>query len=366
MKDVKTNQARLPFVTLVMPIRNEAAYIARALGAVLAQDYPRELMEVLVADGMSTDGTREIVAGMQADDARVCLLDNQGRYVATGLNAALRAARGEIIVRADGHCEIEPDYVRRCVIHLSEDDVDGVGGPIETVGVTYAARAIALAMSSGFGVGGSAFRTIKDRRMLVESVAFPAYTRRAVEAAGFFDEELIRNQDDEYNYRLGAMGRRILLAPDVRSRYYSRGGLCSLGRQYFGYGYWKVRVMQKHFRQMRARQFAPPLFVATLLGALALAPFGMWGRWLFIALVGVYAAVNLSAALLTATRARAWRLLPLLPAAFAVLHFAYGLGFLKGLFKFRGRWRDRDTHARWGDAVAVGLTRVATGPADRH
>lgn len=366
MIDETTNDGRLPFVTLVMPIRNEAAYIARALGAALAQDYPRELLEVLVADGMSDDGTREIVADFRERDARVRLLDNRGRYVATGLNAALREVRGEIIVRADGHCEIAPDYVRRCVEHLRGGLADGVGGPIETVGENYAARVIALAMSSGFGVGGSAFRTVKDRLMFVESVAFPAYTRHAVEAAGFFDEELIRNQDDEYNYRLGAMGRRILLAPDVRSRYYSRGGLRPLWRQYFGYGYWKVRVMQKHFGQMRVRQFAPLLLVAALLGSLALTPFGAWGRWLFASLVCVYAAANLSAALLTAARARRMSLLPLLPAAFAVLHFAYGLGFLKGLIKFSGRWRDRDTHAEWGDAGSAGFTHATTGAADRR
>ncbi|MFN7926763.1 MAG: glycosyltransferase family 2 protein [Blastocatellia bacterium] len=337
----------LPFVSLVMPIRNEGAFIARALGAVLAQDYPRERLEILVADGMSTDQTRQIVVQHQARDARVRLIDNPGQFVATGLNAALRAARGDIIVRADGHCEIAPDYVRRCVQRLQHDKVDGVGGPIETIGETYVAQAIALAMSSAFGVGGSAFRTVKDREMIVESVAFPAYTRRAVEMAGFFDEELIRNQDDEYNYRLCALGGRILLAPEIQSRYYSRSSLRSLWRQYFQYGFWKVRVMQKHLGQMRWRQFVPPLFVAALFVALVLALFSTLGQGLLALVLGLYLLANFVGSVITAAQAGKGRLLPALPVTFAILHLAYGLGFWRGLMKFRNRWNDRNTHAQW-------------------
>jgi succinoglycan biosynthesis protein ExoA len=352
MKTDSTNSARLPFVTLVMPIRNEGAFIAQALGAALAQDYPKELMEIIVADGMSTDETRRIVGEMRAADRRVRLIDNRGQFVASGLNAALRESKGEVIVRADGHCEIAPDYVRQCVLCLRGEGVEAVGGPIETVGETYTARSIALAMSSNFGVGGSAFRTVKDRRMLVESVAFPAWTREAVERAGFFDEELIRNQDDEYNYRLGALGGRILLAPEIRSRYFSRSSLGSLWRQYFQYGYWKVRVMQKHFAQMRLRQFVPPLIALAVAASLLAAPFSVYGRWLCASVVGAYLVANLGASVLTAARARQWALLPLLPVTFAILHFAYGFGFLKGLVKFWGRWGDRETHAKWGEVAS--------------
>lgn len=342
-----TSTTLWPFVSLVMPIRNEGAFIAQALGAALAQDYPQERLEIIVADGMSTDDTRRIVQGFQRQDARLRLIDNHGKFVATGLNAALREARGDIIVRADGHCVIAKDYVRQCVQRFQEDEVDGVGGPIETIGETYIAETIALAMSSGFGVGGSAFRTVKDRRMFVESVAFPAYTRRAVEMAGFFDEELIRNQDDEYNYRLGALGARILLAPEIQSRYYSRSSLKSLWRQYFQYGYWKVRVMQKHFGQMRWRQFVPPMFVAAVVMSLLLAPISIIGQWLCAWVIGAYLFANLSASVYTVARAKKWRLLPLLPVSFAILHFAYGFGFLKGLIHFRNRWHDRNTHAQW-------------------
>jgi succinoglycan biosynthesis protein ExoA len=342
-----------PFVSVIMPVRDEAAFIARSLGAALAQDYPPERVEIIVADGMSTDGTREIVRSFAGRHARLRLVDNAGRIAPTGLNAALRLARGEIVVRVDGHCEIAPDYVRRCVECLEREKVEGVGGPIETVGETTTARAIAAAMSSSFGVGGSAFRTVRDRRMFVDSIAFPAYARRAVERAGLFDEELIRNQDDEYNYRLRSLGGRLLLAPEIRSRYYSRGTLASLRRQYFQYGYWKVRVMQKHPRQMSARQFAPPLFVAALLLLGALSPFFAAGRLALAAVACAYAAANLCASFLTA-RKGGRRLLPILPAAFATLHLAYGFGFLAGLIKFRNRWRDHGGQTEYFEPRAQG------------
>jgi glycosyltransferase involved in cell wall biosynthesis len=328
-----------PFVSVVLPIRNEAAFIARGLGAVVAQDYPADRFEVLVSDGMSTDATREIVRSLQNGHPRVRLIDNPGKIVPTGLNAALAQARGEIIVRVDGHCEIAPDYVRRCVDHLLRDGVDGVGGPLETIGDTFLAKAIATAMSSSFGVGGSAFRTVSNKTMLADTVAFPAYTRRIMDRAGRFDEELVRNQDDEYNYRLRKLGAKILLAEDVHARYYSRSSLRSLWRQYFQYGFWKVRVLQKHPLQMKLRQFVPPLFVCALLCALLLLPISpVSGCLVGLAIVGSYLAVNLAASVLTARRNQ-WRLLVYLPVIFMVLHLSYGSGFLIGLAAFWNRWR---------------------------
>lgn len=324
-----------------MPVRNEAAYIARSLGAVLAQDYPADRLEILVVDGMSDDGTREAVLAQAAADPRVRLLDNPAGIVPPGLNVGIGQARGEIVVRVDGHCEIAPDYVRHCVAHLLAGHdgapIEAVGGPIETIGETDEAAAIALAMSSWFGVGGSAFRTIKDRPLLVETVAFPAYRRATLQRLGPFDEEMVRNQDDEYNYRLLKSGGRILLSPDIRSRYYSRGSLRSLWRQYYQYGYWKVRVMQKHPRQMRARQFAPPAFVAGLLGSAALGLVFRPFRRLLGAVLALYLAANVVASL-SLGREHAPRLLVIHP----ILHLSYGLGFLVGLAHFAGRFAAPD------------------------
>jgi glycosyltransferase involved in cell wall biosynthesis len=323
-----------PFVSVIMPVRNEEPFIARSLSCVLAQDYPRDRIEIIVSDGMSTDGTRETIRRLQQQRPNLHLIDNVGKIAPTGLNAALRQARGDVVIRVDGHCEIARDYASQCVKHLFREHADAVGGPIETIGCT---AAIALAMSSGFGVGGTAFRTVKDRTMLVDTVAFPAYTRAAIEKTGQFDEEMVRNQDDEYNYRLRKLGGRILLSPTIRSRYYSRPSLRSLWRQYYQYGYWKVRVLQKHPFQMSWRQFVPPLFVAALVLSSIAALFSSAGRALVGLVAGSYLLANLAASFLVAGR-NSWKALPQLPVIFAILHLSYGLGFLVGLLRFRKLW----------------------------
>ncbi len=335
---------RYPFVSVVMPVRDEGAFLATSLGAVLAQNYPAHRIEILVVDGMSTDGTRDMVSEFQTKVSSLTLLDNPSKIVPTGLNIALAKAIGDVIVRVDGHCEIDRDYVRCCVEHLRMGDVDAVGGPLETIGTTRIAQTIAVAMSSNFGVGGVAFRTIKNSMRLVDTVAFPAYTRAALLKAGLFDEELVRNQDDEYNYRLRKLGGKILLAPDIRSRYYSRGSLSSLWRQYFQYGYWKVRVMQKHTGLMQPRQFVPPVFVLVLLLSLLAFPFTTLGKVIFGLTSVLYALANLAATILI-TRKHGRRLFTYLPVVFLTLHMAYGTGFVKGLFRFWNRWRDRETNA---------------------
>lgn len=327
-----------PLVSILIPIRNEAAYIKRCLAAVLAQDYPTDRIEILVADGLSDDGTRDMLTAYTTDDPRVKVFDNPGKIVACGLNLLTGHAKGEILIRVDGHCIIAPDYVRNCVHHIQEAGVDGVGGPMHSIGENHISEVIALAMSSKFGVGGSAFRTETDQTKLADTVPFPAYTREIIETVGPYDEELVRNQDDEYNYRIRKAGGKILLAEDVRSTYYSRGSLKGLWRQYSQYGLYKVRVLQKHPAQMRPRQFVPLAFVLALLAGLLLTLLTPWGWIALAALLGAYLLADLLASLLTA-RNKGWRYLPLLPFTFATLHLSYGLGFLAGLFKFWNRWK---------------------------
>jgi glycosyltransferase involved in cell wall biosynthesis len=327
----------LPFVSVIMPVRNEGAFIRQSLSSVLAQDYPADRMEVIVCDGMSTDETREIVQSMQEGRDNVHLIDNPGMIAPKALNTAKESCKGDIIARVDGHCCIATDYIRNSVSHLQQDGVDGVGGPIDTIGQTPTAKVIATAMSSKFGVGGSAFRVGDTTAKIVDTIAFPVYTRAIIEKAGRYDEQLVRNQDDEYNYRLRKMGAKLMLAGDVQSKYYSRSSFRRLARQYFQYGLWKVRVLQKHPRQMRARQFAPPVFVALLLILSATAPLSSLAAWSLAALVGVYLFVIALGGYLTAEKEHGWRAI-LLPAAFATLHLSYGLGFLVGLIRFATGW----------------------------
>jgi len=297
-------------------------------------------MEIIIADGLSTDNTKEVVETFKPSDIPLIWLDNPDKIVPTGLNLAIRQARGEIIIRVDGHTEISPNYVRRCVWYLQNQAVQGVGGAVETIGENDISEIIALAMSSSFGVGNSAFRLSVSNNKLVDGVPFPAYTREIIQAAGLYDEELVRDQDDEYNYRIRAAGGKILLADDVRSDYFSRGSFAKLWKQYFQYGFWKVRVLQKHPGQMSPRQFVPPIFVLSLLISLVLSLAAPWAWWVLAGILGAYLLANLTASLLTALRTRLhapW----LLPLAFSILHLAYGLGFLVGLVRFAGRWGDK-------------------------
>ena len=327
----------LPFVSVIMPVYNEGAFIGRSLGAILTQSYPKELIEIVIADGMSTDDTRAMIRSISANsEIPVTVVDNARQIAPTGLNCALKVAKGNVVVRVDGHCEIDRDYVANCVALLEAGTADGVGGPIETLGETPVARVVALAMSSPFGVGGSAFRTVKDREMYTDTVAFPGYTRRIIDKVGPFNEELVRNQDDEYNFRIRESGGRILLSPTIRSRYYSRGSFRSLWRQYFQYGFWKVRVMQLHPGQMSLRQFVPVVFVVSILFLSLLSMVSPIGRYGLAFLLTVYLITNLIAAAITCKRSLL--LIPGVALSFAILHISYGLGFLIGLIFFARRW----------------------------
>jgi glycosyltransferase involved in cell wall biosynthesis len=360
-----------PLVTVIMPVRNEAKYIRRSLEAVLAQDYPMDRMEIIVVDGMSDDGTREIVKETihEKHQARVdwrgdavnrptsgttespltILLDNPSRIVSPALNRALKHTSGDVIIRVDGHCEIPVDHVSRCIDELGKTNADCVGGIIVTVGETRMAQSIAVAQSSRFGVGGVAFRTGQPEAGFVDTLAFGAYKNEVFHRIGYFDEELIRNQDDEFNYRLIHAGGSIWLSPAIRSTYYSRASLRGLWNQYFEYGYWKVRVLQKHPRQMRSRQFAPPLMVMVFLAASLLISYGGLIGSVALTPIIVYVLATLIASYSAARNSR-WRHFHVFPVVFFILHWSYGLGFLIGLLRFWHRWTTNDAYTQSGFA----------------
>jgi GT2 family glycosyltransferase len=263
-----------PLVTVILAVRNEERHITRALDGVRLQDWPRECLEVLVVDGMSDDRTRDLVARIAERDARVRLLDNPGRFVAPGLNAGLAAARGQVIVRVDGHCRIGPGHVRRSVAELRAGAAECVGGPVRALGDTPLAEAIAHAMSTPFGVGGATFRYARSR-CEVEHLPFGAWRREVFEWLGGFDESLVRNQDDEFSDRLRRAGGRIVLLPELLAEYFSRATLPGLWRQYLGYGFWKVRVIRKRGGWPSSpRHLVPAAFVLAMLASVALAAAG--------------------------------------------------------------------------------------------
>ncbi|WP_262266242.1 glycosyltransferase family 2 protein [Microvirga yunnanensis] len=338
-------------VSIIMPVRNEAKHIGQCLRAILAQDYPSELIEIIIADGLSTDDTRAIIAKLAADhpETRIAVLDNPLRIAPSALNLAIARSTGDVILRIDGHTFIASDYVSQCVAALQTSGADNVGGGTEPICQGRFGEAVSLATGTSFGVGHGRWR-LAPQEQWVDTVYLGAWPRRVFEEIGLFDEEQVRNQDDEFNYRLREHGGSVLMSPHVKSSYYNRSTPRSLWRQYYQYGYWKVRVMQKHPSQMRARQFIPPLFVLTLLLAAALAPFTSTGLWMLVLVAGCYAAANIIASV-WAGRNAGLAMLPSLMAAFAILHVSYGSGFLVGLAHFWNRWGQ---HGR--------VKRLAAGP----
>lgn len=338
---------KFPFVSVVIPMRNEAAWIERCLGAVLAQDYPAEQMEILVADGMSTDESAVKLAELSTRDARVRVIPNPGLIVPTGLNLAISEARGEVIARIDAHTVIERDYLRRGVEALQRTDASNIGGPMVCRGGSPVAEAIASAMESRVGIG-AAFHYAKEETDC-DTVYMGMWPRRVFEEVGLFDEELVRNQDDELSYRIRKAGGRIVLTPSMRSLYQNRESWKALVRQFFQYGLWKVRVLQKHPRQMSVRHFVPPAFQAFVVLALLVGVVWHPAFWTALAVVALYAGILAVVASRSARepaeQARLW-------LALVLIHQCWAAGFLVGLWRFADRWKKeepppRTLMARW-------------------
>jgi succinoglycan biosynthesis protein ExoA len=313
----------LPFVSIVLPIRNEADHIGACIGRLLDQDYPHERMEIIVVDGMSDDGTRDRLRELQATSRRVAIrvIDNPAMIVPTALNLAIEAARGDVIVRMDGHTTPATDYVSACVAALRTSGAANVGGVIEPTGLTPMGEAVAVVTSHPLGVGDAKYRT-GGAAGSVDTVPFGAFRRDVFERVGLFDESMVRNQDYEMNVRIRQAGESIYLDPAIRSVYTPRSDVTSLWKQYLQYGWWRVETVRRHPGSLRWRQAVPPVFVAALvvLALLGLVwPFAA-ASWLIMA--GAYVALVGSVAVHSrrATPAR-------IALAFVIVHVAWGTGF---------------------------------------
>ena len=316
-----------PFVSVIIPCRNEAGYLGACLDSVLASDYPR--MEILIADGMSRDGTRELAARYAAQDARIRCLDNPRGITPAALNLALDRARGEVIVRVDAHAAIAPDYISRSVECLESSGADNVGGVMRTLtrGGGVFAEPIRIALSHWFGVGNSRFRTGAAKPCWVDTVFGGCWRREVFERVGKFNERLARGQDMEFNIRLKRAGGKILLDPAIESRYFARAAPGAFLKHNWTNGVWAVLPFG-YSRQMpvKARHLAPLAFVSAL-GASA------WPglHWLLAAVAAPYVALSLAVSCAAAWREKNVRLAALLPVVFFGLHFAYGMGSAWGV-----------------------------------
>ena len=324
-----------PFVSVLIPVFNEERFIAQSLTAALQQDYPPARLEIIIADGRSTDRTGEIVRSFEEKHPNVHLIDNPERIVSTGLNRALATAHGDVVVRLDGHCEYPKDYVRTEVELRERTGADDAGGVLVPLGnCTYASQAVAAAYYSPVGIGGAlkgyaASNTVCE----VDTVHGGCWKRERLTALGGFDEEMVRNQDDELSFRLRKAGGRIVRSSAIRVKYWVRDSYRRLFMQFAQYGYWKVRVLQKHPRQASVRHVVPAAFVLVLLISTLCSPISAAARWVMGIVAGGYALAVCLAGLREAVRTEL-RLWPGIMLAIPLMHFGYGLGFLLGWLRW--------------------------------
>ncbi len=326
----------MPGVSIIVPCYNEEKTIHLLLDSIYTQTWPKSALEVIIADGLSTDRTRQKIQEFQAahPDLAIRVVDNPRRIIPAALNCALAAASGDYVVRLDGHSQPAADYVERCLADLTGGCGELVGGIwlIRPGSSGWMALSIAEAAAHPLGVG-DAFYRYATRPAFVDTVPFGAYRRDLIAKVGGFDETLLTNEDYEFNTRVRQSGGRIWLDPAIHSVYYARSSLAALAQQYGRYGYWKYQMLRRYPRTLRWRQALPPVFVLGLIGLALLALLWQPAVWLLLAGVLMYLVVLALAALPPARRNADARLVFGIPLAIAVMHICWGAGFLGSVVK---------------------------------
>jgi glycosyltransferase involved in cell wall biosynthesis len=320
-----------PSVSIIMPVRNSAATVEAAVASCLAQDYPA-VVEVVLAEGRSTDGSRALVERLAASDPRITVVDNPAGSTPAGLNAAIRATSGDVIVRCDAHSRLPTGYVGIAVAVLEATGAGVVGGVQDAVGETVFERAVAYAMAHPLGSGGAAYRGGRDRGP-TETVYLGVFRRAALVDTGLYDESLERNQDYELNHRIAEAGHPVFFDPALRVRYRPRGTIRRLWRQYYDYGRWKRLVVRRLPESLRLRQLAAPTLIVAA-GASSVLAFTRW-RAVAAAVPGVYAATILSASIVETIRRRDGAAL-FVGVVFPTMHLGWGIGFWRGGIRDEG------------------------------
>lgn len=318
-------------VSVVMPIRNEERHLRAAVERVLGQGYEGDL-EILLAVAPSTDRTREIADELAAADPRIRVLDNPVGFTPAGLNVAIRAAHHPVIVRVDGHGELSPHYISTAVRLLEETGAANVGGLMDAQGTTALSEAIAAAYNSKLGLGGGGFHLEETPAGPADTVFLGVFRKDVLEEIGGFDESLHRAQDWELNYRLRTAGHLVYFSPDLRVVYRPRDSYRALLKQFFTTGQWRREVVRRHPDTASLRYLAPPLAVLGIGGGLGAVILGLVlrNRLLTLGLVAPLVYLSFLAAA-TVTMEATPRARAHLPAVLAVMHMAWGAGFIRGL-----------------------------------
>lgn len=322
-------------ITIILPIRNEEVFIEKTLMSIINQKYPSEKVEIIIVDGMSTDNTLIVVNDVikRFPNQKIKILENSKKIAPSAMNIGLLKSSGDLIIRVDGHSYLDSNYLNVAVEKMRDNpNISCVGGPITTISENKKAKSISNAMSSPFGVGNALFR-YSDEERFVDTLAFGAYRNDVFKKIGLFNEELVRNQDDEFNLRLTKSGGKILLTPDMNSYYVSRSSFSRLWSQYNQYGYWKVRVQQIHKGVASIRHLVPSLFVmGNIFGLLSVLFLPVLSP-IYFAFLGIYLFLNLYFSTKVNDQRSISNILNT-SISFIILHLSYGFGYIKGFIDF--------------------------------
>jgi succinoglycan biosynthesis protein ExoA len=328
-------------VSVIVPCYNEEATIRQLLEAVYAQTYPINQVEVIIADGLSTDGTRAIVDDFKSNhpDLEIRVVDNKLRVIPSGLNRAIEVATGKYIIRLDAHSVPSFDYIQNCVHGLENGLGDNIGGiwKIQPGAATWVAKSIAIAVAHPIGAGDARYR-IGGAAQEVDTVPFGAFEKELFNQIGKFDETLLTNEDYEFNVRLRQSGRRVWMDPSITSIYYARPTLLELAKQYWRYGYWKAQMLRRYPKTLRWRQILPPIFVFALLSLGVLSLIWDLARWLLAIIVILYTIIIFGIGIQMSLKHKEFSCAIGVPLATATIHLSWGSAFLGGLIvKPRGK-----------------------------
>jgi glycosyltransferase involved in cell wall biosynthesis len=306
------------FVSIIIPCRNEQDFIADCLDSVVAQDFLKENLEVLIVDGMSEDKTGEIIKEYAEKYDFVKPLNNPNKFTPYGLNIGIKAAKGDVVIRMDAHARYKDTYISQCVSYLDKSGADNVGGVLETVPAknTLTARAIAISLSHFFGAGNALFRIGTDKPIWTDTVFGGCYKREVFDKIGLFNEKLARSQDMEFNLRLKNAGGQILLVPDIVSYYYPKADLKEFFLHNIEDGIWTILPLKLAKMPFSLRHYIPLMFLLTL-------PISIWP----------YIIVSLYFSFKIAREKGEAKLFFAMPLIFAARHIGYGLGSFLGIFK---------------------------------
>ena len=319
-------------VSIVIPMLNEIDAITRCIESILQQDYPQNCIEIVVVDGLSTDGSRERVKELTQKHSNIRMFDNPQRRTPISLNVGIKNSQGDIVIILGAHTKIKSDFISLNVRYMREMNVPCVGGTQVNVGESYMQQVIGCAMGSPFGIPSAPYR-FWNKKKFVDTVVYASYDKKLFAEVGYFDEELHISEDAEFNWRIRKAGHKIFYTPEIVSYYYPRSSIARLVKQFFNYGILRVNVIKKHFAAIKAFHLLPPLFVLLTIALALLSAASSDFTVLLVTSWTIYLIYILIASLIASMQKKKMRYFLLLPAIFISMQLSWGIGFLVGIFK---------------------------------